>query len=79
MAHAFLRAYPGYTVKKYEDEVTWRQVDGMLGVWRKHPPLAVLVDRIATILMKKNGYRIEQTTPVRGQDVVERLARWGIG
>lgn len=51
-------AYPGYTIKKIEDELSMRQVSLMMDFWQKEPPNFQKLNRIDAILQKGLGVRL---------------------
>ena len=50
-----MQAYPAYTVKKIEDELSWRMFKKLMDCWKEQKPNFMTNQRIEDILMKAHG------------------------
>lgn len=50
--HLLMLAYPGYTVRGIENELSWREVRLLLDCWDKQPP-GYLTDRKAEKVLER--------------------------
>jgi hypothetical protein len=69
--HYFMLAYPGYTIHKIEDELSWRVVKKMMGYWDKELPSFARNKRIEQIL--KTGLKVKITETPKGVDADDQL------
>lgn len=56
-------AYPGYTVQKIKDELTWREVEELAKTWKDHPPTFFQLNKIEQILEKHTGVKFQKMQP----------------
>jgi len=59
--HLFMQIYPAYSVKKIEDELSWREVKKLMAVSNKEIPTNVQITRIALMMGKYLGATFEQS------------------
>jgi hypothetical protein len=76
-----MQAYPAYTIKKIEDELSWRIVKEMLNCWEGRKPGFIVTERIEQILMKANGVveikKGEKFKPMSDEALLSKFAEKG--
>jgi len=50
-------AYPGYTVRKIEDELSPREIKELLATWGETQPVHISLGRVETMLAKVHGFK----------------------
>ncbi|MBE3088028.1 MAG: hypothetical protein IMZ71_02780 [Chloroflexi bacterium] len=73
MYHALMCSYPGYTVRKIEEELSVREVKALFEVTRKRQPTNVLVERIERILEQHTGIRFKNISKLDDAGLLAEL------
>ena len=55
-----LLAYPGYTLKKIEDELSWRQVEKLFEAWGDEEPEFRIMGKLKAIMEKHTGLKFTE-------------------
>lgn len=72
-----MMAYPGYTVRGIEEELSWREVDELFRTWEREPPAFASQRRIAKMIEKWGGFKSVPARPLGGEQLVEKLGQMG--
>lgn len=77
--HLVMLAYPGYTLRGIERELSWREIEELIGQWDTTPPLFVETQRVSSMLQKRWGAKFvkHRAKPLSGEDLLSRLASEG--
>ena len=70
-------AYPGYTVRGIEDELSWREVDELFKAWEKEPPPFASQKKIAKMIEKWGGFKSQAMKPLAGEALESKLSELG--
>lgn len=66
-------AYPGYTVRTIEEELSMREIRALLLCRKKQPTLAVLLNKVEQILEKHTGCRFQSMEPMPDDQLLNVL------
>ena len=69
-------AYPGYTVEKIREELSWRQIEELMKVWQEHEPSNTRLKKIEEILKKAHGIKYVSRKG-KDQDLMTELRGMG--
>jgi hypothetical protein len=76
-----MQVYPAYTIRKIEEELSWRILKEMMNCWKDHKPGYMLTQRIEQILMKANGMieirKDEKFKPMPSSQLLNKFAEKG--
>ena len=73
-----LSAYPGYTVRSLEAELSWREVEELMDSWGERPPAFVTLYQLEKMYERAHGYRVkEKGKRLSGREAIEALKRQG--
>jgi hypothetical protein len=72
-----MQAYPGYTVRGIEDELSWREVDELFRTWEREPPAFATQKKIAKMIEKWGGFKSQRIAPLGGQALEDKLNELG--
>lgn len=71
-------AYPGYTIRLIEAELSRRQIEAMMAAWEEHPPVFVSMHRLQVMFGKAHGFKSRKTGDrLSGQAMVDSLISRG--
>lgn len=74
--HAFMQAYPAYTVERIETELSWRMVKKLMDCWEKRTPGSLRIERIEKMLELKFNLKVVSSKP-SDTDLLNNLAGMG--
>ena len=69
-------AYPGYTVEKIREELSWRQIEELMKVWQEYEPSNSRLKNIEEILKKAHGIKYVSRKG-KDQDLMTELRGMG--
>lgn len=75
--HLLMSAYPGYTVETIKSELSWRQIERLMEVWKKHDPPNTHLRRIEEILTKVHNIKIIKNPVAKDQNLINELKGMG--
>ena len=70
-------AYSGYTIQCIEDELSWRQVNELLGCCAENPPPFQSEARIMAMVESMGGFKKLSYKPLGGDKLEQRLKGMG--
>jgi hypothetical protein len=71
-------AYPAYTVEGIRRELSWRQVNLLLGYWEDDEPVNITVNRIKEVLCKHTGLKFEKVEKISVDNLINKLEDMGL-
>jgi len=70
-------AYPAYTIKHIETDLSWREVKLLLDCCGQEPPIPISIKRIENMLKKKLGYEIISTKSNNSDNLRNQIEQMG--
>lgn len=76
--HLVMLAYPGYTLRGIERELSWREIEELIGQWDTTPPFFLETQRMSSMMQKRWGAKfVKRQKPLSGEDLLSRLSSEG--
>jgi hypothetical protein len=69
-------AYPGYTVRRIEGELSWREVGALMARWHDEPPTFLTDRKVQKILQAGLGVKLTEKK-MANESLVQRLEGMG--